>query len=85
MKIFWNTYKSSFLMSFINCSVCSKKTVAFRGSIAFKTGLCMPCWEQQYRVKWVSPEGHTTSMSKEEYLRKKSKYDEQYKNYTRVR
>ena len=62
----------------INCSICNKKTVAFKGSIASKSGLCFACWEKTYCVVWVSEFGKT-SMPKEQYDKNPQKWDEIYK------
>jgi hypothetical protein len=58
---------------FIDCSVCNKKTVAFRGSCAFKSRMCMECYNKEYMVAWVSKEGHISMMSKESYNKNQTK------------
>lgn len=68
--------------SFFDCSICGKKTVAFRGSISLRVGKCFVCWEKTERVVWVSPYGKS-SISKAEYDKNPQKHDEIHKDSVR--
>ena len=48
----------------IDCSICGKKYIAFRGSILSRVGYCMDCYNREKRIIIRSDDGSTVSIPK---------------------